>query len=54
MPLTILTFEEGLVTNVAALESILTKSLRYQGPYISYPVIRIEKQRGWTVNAEKS
>jgi hypothetical protein len=25
------TFEEGLVTNVAALESILTKSLRYQG-----------------------
>jgi hypothetical protein len=30
------TFEEGLVTNVAALESILTKSLRYQGSYILF------------------
>jgi hypothetical protein len=32
------TFEEGLVTNVAALESILTKSLRYQGSYILLPL----------------
>jgi hypothetical protein len=45
------TFEEGLVTNVAALESILTKI-----PGIPYPltsVIRMKKfiQRGWTVNA---
>jgi hypothetical protein len=31
------TFEEGLVTNVAAL-SILTKSLRYQGSYILLPL----------------
>jgi hypothetical protein len=50
------TFEEGLVTNVAALESILTKSLRYQGSYPLTSVIRMKKfiQRGWTVNAEKS
>jgi hypothetical protein len=48
------TFEEGLVTNVAALESILTKSLRYQGSlYPLTSVIRMKKfiQRGWTVNA---
>jgi hypothetical protein len=31
------TFEEGLVTNVAV-ESILTKSLRYQGSYILLPL----------------
>jgi hypothetical protein len=35
---TYFTFEEGLVTNVAALESILTKSLRYQGSYILLPL----------------
>jgi hypothetical protein len=48
------TFEEGLVTNVAALESILTKSLRYQDPYILLPVIRMKKfiQRGWTKTGE--
>ena len=48
------TFAEGLVTNIAALESILTKTLRYQGSF--YPltsIIRMKKfvQRGWTVNA---
>jgi hypothetical protein len=50
---TYFTFEEGLVTNVAALESILTKSLRYQGSYPLTSVIRMKKfiQRGWTVNA---
>lgn len=48
------TFEDGLVTNVAALESILTKTLRYQGSlYPLTSVIRMKKfiQRGWTVNA---
>lgn len=48
------TFEEGLVTNIAALESILTKTLRYQGSlYPLTSVIRMKKfiQRGWTVNA---
>jgi hypothetical protein len=48
------TFSEGLVTNIAALESILTKTLRYQGSlYPLTSVIRMKKfiQRGWTVNA---
>jgi hypothetical protein len=46
------TFEEGLVTNVAALESILTKSLRYQGSlYPLTSVIREEIHTTWTVNA---
>lgn len=48
------TFEEGLVTNKAALESILTKQLKYQGSL--YPVttiIRIKKflKRGWNITA---
>lgn len=48
------TFENGLVTNIAALESILTKQLKYQGSL--YPVtsiIRAKKfiKRGWNVNA---
>ncbi len=48
------TFEEGLVTNKAALESILTKCLKYQGSF--YPltsIIRLKKfiHRGWTINA---
>lgn len=48
------TFKEGLVTNKAALESILTKQLRYQGSH--YPVttiIRTKKflKRGWNINA---
>jgi hypothetical protein len=42
------TFEEGLVTNVAALESILTKSLRYQGSlYPLTSVIREEIHTTW-------
>lgn len=48
------TFDEGLVTNKAAVESILTKQLKYQGSL--YPVttiIRIKKfiKRGWTITA---
>ena len=48
------TFDEGLVTNVKALESILTKELRYQGS--KYPltsIIRVKKfiARKWTCNA---
>lgn len=48
------TFDDGLVTNKAALESILTKCLKYQGSL--YPVtsiIRLKKfiHRGWTINA---
>lgn len=48
------TFEDGLVTNVDALECVLTKELRYQGSL--YPVtsiIRMKKfiNRGWTMNA---
>lgn len=48
------TFTEGLVTNVKALESILTKQLMYQGSF--YPVtslIRIKKftKRGWNIGA---
>lgn len=48
------TFDEGLVTNKLALESILTKCLKYQGSL--YPVtsiIRLKKfiHRGWTINA---
>jgi hypothetical protein len=42
------TFEEGLVTNVAALESILTKSLRYQGSlYPLTSVIRMKIHTTW-------
>ena len=48
------TFENGLVTNKEALESIITKQLRYQGSL--YPVttiIRMKKfiKRGWNINA---
>ncbi len=48
------TFEEGLVTNVEALESILSKNLRYQGSlYPLTSIIRIKKflKRGWFINA---
>lgn len=48
------TFEQGLVTNKEALESIITKQLKYQGSL--YPVttiIRMKKfiKRGWNINA---
>lgn len=48
------TFEKGLVTNKEALESIITKQLKYQGSL--YPVtsiIRMKKfiKRGWNINA---
>lgn len=48
------TFDKGLVTNKAALESILTKTLKYQGSL--YPVtsiIRIKKflKRGFNISA---
>ena len=48
------TFKTGLVTNIRALESLLTKELRYQGskfPLCS--IIRTRKfvQRKWTINA---
>lgn len=48
------TFESGLVTNIKALESILTKQLYYQGS--QYPltsIIRMKKfiKRGWNCNA---
>jgi hypothetical protein len=48
------TFKDGLVTNIPALESILTKQLKYQGSL--YPVtsiIRAKKfiNRGWHINA---
>lgn len=48
------TFDEGLVTNKAALESILTKCLKYQGSlYPLTSIIRLKKfiHRGWTINA---
>jgi hypothetical protein len=48
------TFEEGLVTNKAALESILTRQLKYQGSlYPLTTIIRIKKflKRGWNINA---
>jgi len=48
------TFDEGLVTNKAALESIITGQLKYQGS--QYPVtsiIRMRKflKRGWNIGA---
>lgn len=48
------TFEEGLVRNLDAIESILTKNLKYQGSF--YPVtsiIRMKKfiKRGFNINA---
>lgn len=48
------TFENGVVTNIAALESIITKQLKYQGSM--YPVtsiIRMKKfiKRDWNISA---
>lgn len=48
------TFKSGIVTNKEALESIITKQLKYQGS--SYPltsIIRMKKfiSRGWKINA---
>ena len=48
------TFNDGLVRNLPAIESILTKQLRYQGS--AYPVtsiIRAKKfiKRGWNISA---
>ena len=48
------TFEEGLVTNIKALESILTKQLFYQGSlYPLTSIIRMKKfiKRQWNINA---
>jgi hypothetical protein len=48
------TFDEGLVTNISALESTLTKELKYQGSlYPLTSIIRMKKfiNRGWTMNA---
>lgn len=48
------TFERGLVTNTLALESILTKQLKYQGSmYPLTTIIRMKKflKRGWNINA---
>lgn len=48
------TFEDGLVTNIKALESTLTKELKYQGSlYPLTSVIRMKKflLRGWKMNA---
>lgn len=48
------TFQEGLVTNKEALESIITKQLKYQGSmYPLTSIIRMKKfiKRGWNINA---
>lgn len=48
------TFEDGLVTNKEALESIITKQLKYQGSlYPLTSIIRMKKfiKRGWNINA---
>ena len=48
------TFEDGLVTNKKALESLLTKQLYYQGSmYPLTSIIRMKKfiKRGWNINA---
>lgn len=48
------TFEDGLVTNIKALESILTKQLYYQGSlYPLTSVIRMKKfiKRNWNISA---
>lgn len=48
------TFKDGLVTNREALESIITKQLKYNGSlYPLTSVIRIKKflKRGWNINA---
>lgn len=48
------TFKSGLVTNIKALESFITKQLSYQGS--KYPltsILRMKKfvERGWRINA---
>ena len=48
------TFETGLVTNLAAVESTLTKQLSYKGSmYPLTSIIRMKKftNRGWNINA---
>jgi hypothetical protein len=48
------TFDDGLVTNKEALESLITKQLRYQGSlYPLTTIIRIKKflKRGWGISA---
>ena len=48
------TFKEGLVTNIPALESIITKQLHYQGSlYPLTSIIRMKKfiKRNWNINA---
>lgn len=48
------TFSDGLVTNVKALESLITKQLHYQGSmYPLTSIIRMKKfiKRGWNINA---
>ena len=48
------TFKDGLVTNLAAMESIITKQLLYQGSlYPLTTIIRIKKftKRNWNINA---
>jgi hypothetical protein len=48
------TFKDGLVTNIKALESLLTKQLIYQGSlYPLTSIIRMKKfiKRGWNINA---
>lgn len=48
------TFDDGLVTNIAALESIITKELRYQGSlYPLTSIVRMKKflLRNWKINA---
>jgi hypothetical protein len=48
------TFKEGLVTNVKALECILSKTLKYQGSlYPVTSVVRMKKfiNRGWNISA---
>jgi hypothetical protein len=48
------TFNDGLVTNIAALQSILTKQLSYQGSlYPLTSIIRMKKfiKRNWNINA---
>lgn len=48
------TFDDGLVTNKEALESIICKQLKYQGSlYPLTSIIRMKKfiKRGWNINA---
>lgn len=48
------TFRDGLVTNVKALECVLTKELKYQGSlYPLTSIIRMKKfiKRNWKINA---